>query len=240
MSCSVATDGNRGRRQQSARRRQELQAALAAEHPGQEFLVGDRLRHPDPLDDSDGPAIPERQQPEQGGSGERRRLGRRLFRSQAAAGEGRQLGADDPWQGLVDDLAPLRAAGAVVQSNLAARRHRAGAMTRRRGVLSMLTKRELLQTGKAAAIAVVGFLSALVAPAWAQNAQPPKYSADVPPSITTPGYGPNFDRAFVGRAVVELQRSDARLCEHLGRSSCISVPKQGLRRDRFLVASRPS
>ncbi len=50
----------------------------------------------------------------------------------------------------------------------------------------MLTKHELFQTGMAAVVAVAGVLSILVAPARAQNAPPPKYSADVPSSITTP------------------------------------------------------
>jgi hypothetical protein len=35
-------------------------------------------------------------------------------------------------------------------------------------------------------ITTVGLLSLLGAPVWAQNAQPPKYSADVPAWITTP------------------------------------------------------
>jgi hypothetical protein len=35
-------------------------------------------------------------------------------------------------------------------------------------------------------ITTVGLLSLFGAPVWAQNAQPPKYSADVPSSITTP------------------------------------------------------
>ena len=65
-------------------RRQELQAALAAEHPGQGFLVGDRLQQPDPFDGPDGPAVPQREQPEQGFVGERRRLGGRVFRPEAS------------------------------------------------------------------------------------------------------------------------------------------------------------
>jgi hypothetical protein len=35
-------------------------------------------------------------------------------------------------------------------------------------------------------ITTVGVLSLLGDPVWAQNSQPPKYSADVPPWITTP------------------------------------------------------
>lgn len=49
----------------------------------------------------------------------------------------------------------------------------------------MFTKCELLSTPALAATAVVGLLSLLVTPIWAQNAQP-KYSADVPSYITTP------------------------------------------------------
>ena len=37
---------------------EELQAAPAAEHPGEGLLVGDPLQQPDPLDDPDGPAGP--------------------------------------------------------------------------------------------------------------------------------------------------------------------------------------
>ena len=43
---------------------------------------------------ADGPAVPERQQPDQGLQGQRRRFGRRLFRPQGAGGQGEQLGAD--------------------------------------------------------------------------------------------------------------------------------------------------
>ena len=48
----------------TSRRRQELQASPAAQHPGQELLVGDHLRQPGPLDGADRPAVPERQQPD--------------------------------------------------------------------------------------------------------------------------------------------------------------------------------
>ncbi len=43
---------------QSLRWRQDLQAAPAAEHPGQGFLVGHRLRQPDPLNGADRPEAP--------------------------------------------------------------------------------------------------------------------------------------------------------------------------------------
>ena len=54
---------------QAARRRKELQVAPAAEHPGQGVLVGDPVRQPDALDDSDRPTLPKREQPDQGATG---------------------------------------------------------------------------------------------------------------------------------------------------------------------------
>ena len=44
---------------------QDLPAAPAAEHPGQELLVDRGLRQPDPLDAADRPAVPEHRQPEE-------------------------------------------------------------------------------------------------------------------------------------------------------------------------------
>ena len=49
-----------------ARWREDLQAAAAAQHPGQGFLVAGALRQPDPLDVADRPAVSEHRQPEEG------------------------------------------------------------------------------------------------------------------------------------------------------------------------------
>ena len=38
---------------------------LPPQYPGQDVLVGHRLRHPDPVDVANRPAVPEREQPEQ-------------------------------------------------------------------------------------------------------------------------------------------------------------------------------
>ncbi len=116
-------------RRQAVRRRQDLQAAPSAERSGQGLLVGDRLRQPDPLDDPDGSALPECQQPEQGPPGQRGRLRGRLVRSQGTRGKGEQLGADNPGQGLVHDPAPLWPAGALVRQELAAGGDRASAVS---------------------------------------------------------------------------------------------------------------
>jgi len=38
----------------------------AAEYPGEGLLVGDPLQQPNPVDDSDRPALPEGEQPDEG------------------------------------------------------------------------------------------------------------------------------------------------------------------------------
>ena len=115
---------------QPLRRRQDLQAAPAAERPGQGLLVGDRLRQPDALDGADRPEGAQRQQPGQGRQDQCGRLGGCLLRAQGAGGHGEQLGADDSGQGLVHDPAPVRTAGTVVQQDLAAGRDRTAAVAR--------------------------------------------------------------------------------------------------------------
>ena len=66
---------------QAARRRQDLQAPPAAQHPGQAVLVARALRQPDPLDAPDRPAVPEHRQPEEGRRGQPRHVGGRLLRA---------------------------------------------------------------------------------------------------------------------------------------------------------------
>jgi hypothetical protein len=107
---------------------QDLQAAPAAAHPGQGFLVGHRLRQPDPLDDPDRPAGPQRQYPGQGSARQCGRLGRRLVRTRGPSGQGEQLDPNHPGQGLVHDSASLWPAGALVREDLAAWRTRATAV----------------------------------------------------------------------------------------------------------------
>ena len=58
LAISLVGSGFEG---QSLRWRQDLQAAPAAKYPGQGFLVGHRLRQPDPLDGANRPASPKRQ-----------------------------------------------------------------------------------------------------------------------------------------------------------------------------------
>ncbi len=68
----------------AARRRQDLQAAPAAQRAGQGQLVGDHLRHADPLHDADRREVRRRQQPEWKSEAERRRILRHLVRSDSA------------------------------------------------------------------------------------------------------------------------------------------------------------
>jgi hypothetical protein len=101
-------DANRRR----SRRRQNLQAAPAAEHSGQELLVGHRPRQPDPLDAADRPAVSEREQPDQGAQGQRRWFGRRLFRPERPAGEKQNWAQTVPgrsWDIILRLYGPLEA-----------------------------------------------------------------------------------------------------------------------------------
>jgi hypothetical protein len=119
----------RGLRQPSVRRRQELQAPPPAENPGQDLLVSDCVRHANPFDAANEPAVPECEQPAEEPARQCRRLGGCVVRTESARGQGPQLGPDDSRQGVVHDPAPLRPAGAVVQTDLATRRHRVGQMS---------------------------------------------------------------------------------------------------------------
>ena len=127
---AVPMDGAR-RRRKPLRRVKNLQATFAAAHPGQGFLVGHRLRHPDPLHAADRPAIPERVQPGQGREGQCRRVCRRLVRPKGVGGHGAQLGADHSRQRLVHDPAALWPARTLVQPDLAPRKHRTARQLRR-------------------------------------------------------------------------------------------------------------
>jgi len=53
-------------------------------------------------------------------------LGGHLLRTESASGQGKQLGADHAWQGLVHHPAPLRRARTLVRQDLAAGRDRTG------------------------------------------------------------------------------------------------------------------
>ena len=117
-----------------ARRRPDLQADAAGRHSGEGFLVAGALRHADALGAADRPAVPEPRQPEGRRRGERRQIGGRLLRPQAACRQGEQLGADDARQGLVRDPAVIRSAAAVVRQDLAARRDRRDEVSRDRTV----------------------------------------------------------------------------------------------------------
>ena len=100
-------------RRSADRRRQDLQAAPAGQYPCQGLLVARALRQPDTLDAADRPAVPEHRQPEEGHRDQPRQLGGRLLRSQAAVGQGEQLGPDLAGQGLERHSSPLRPAAAV-------------------------------------------------------------------------------------------------------------------------------
>jgi hypothetical protein len=87
-------------------------------------LVRYCLRQSDPLDAPDRSEGTEREQPLPWFQDQTQWLRRRLFRPQGASGNGEELGANDPRQGMVHDPAPVRSARAVVRQNVAAGRDR--------------------------------------------------------------------------------------------------------------------
>ena len=103
---------------------------LPAERAGQGLLVGDPLQQPDPLDDPDRPALPQRQQPDEGAA-----QATPTARSTSSSGRSRPAGKESNWvqtvpgHRLEHHPAPLRPARALVRQDLAARRHRAGLRT---------------------------------------------------------------------------------------------------------------
>ena len=103
-----------------------IPAASAAQCPHQQLLVDHSLRHADPLGPADRPA---RHRPDQQlghGGIQPRWLGGQLLRTESASGQGKQLGADHAWQGLVHHPAPLRRARTLVRQDLAAGGDRTG------------------------------------------------------------------------------------------------------------------
>ena len=87
---------------QFPRRREELQASHPAQHPGQELLVGRRLRRAQPVGVAERAAVSLGQQLHQADR-QCRRLHRHRLRSRRAEAEG-QLDQDGSRQGLVPDL----------------------------------------------------------------------------------------------------------------------------------------
>ena len=88
----------RGLQRRILRRRQDLQGDAAAQHPGGEVLVPDRLRQPDALDARHAAALPARRQPELSDArrrSERRRLHDGVLRPETARRrQARQLDSD--------------------------------------------------------------------------------------------------------------------------------------------------
>ena len=112
--------------------RRTYRITLPAGHPREPLLVGDALRPPDALDAPDRPArcrasaaSPARSSTNADGSTDL------YFGPTAPDGQGIELAADRPRQGLVPDPAPLQPAPAVLRQDLAAERDRAPRPRRR-------------------------------------------------------------------------------------------------------------
>ena len=126
----------RRRGRPALRRRQDLSADPATRRPREDVLVSGALRHPDPVDAPDRPAVPQHRQSERRPGHQPGRLHRPLLRTRATPGPRVELGADLARQGLDRHPAPLRPRAAVVRPDLATRRDRAPRLSpRSSGVL---------------------------------------------------------------------------------------------------------